>query len=46
MNMGEILKFTKEHNIYPELISKDEITSLVRLINLKNHKTEDVHSLD
>lgn len=42
MNMGEILKFAKEHNIYPELLSKEEIQSLVRLLNLKQKKTEDI----
>lgn len=43
MNMGEILKFAKDHNIYPELLSKDEILALVRLMNIKRKKPEEVN---
>ena len=25
MNLAEILKFTKDHNIYPELLTKEEV---------------------
>lgn len=46
MTLAETFKFTKEHNIYPELLTKDEIQSLIRLINLKKKKTEDLTSLD
>lgn len=46
MNMGEILKFCKDHKIYPDLLTQAELTSLVRLLNLKRKKTEDVTTLD
>eukprot|EP00347_Sterkiella_histriomuscorum_P006073 403354173 len=46
MNLAEIFKFTKDHNIINELLSKDEIQSLVRLINLKRKRTEDVTNMD
>ena len=35
INQAEITKMLKEHNTYPLLISKDEIASLIRLINLR-----------
>lgn len=46
MNFAEVLKFTKDHNILNELLSKDEIQGLVRLINIKRKRTEDVSNLD
>lgn len=42
MNMGEILRFAKDHNIYPTLLAKDEVQTLVRIINLRRKKTTDV----
>ena len=34
INLAEVTKILKEHNTFPTLISKDEIASLMRLINM------------
>jgi hypothetical protein len=38
----------KEHNTYPQLISKDEIASLIRLLNIKSNEEnkKDIAFLD
>lgn len=46
MNLGEILKFAKDHGIYSVLLSKDEIQSLVRMIGLKNNKRDEIMTLN
>ena len=47
LNLGEIFKLAKEHNILPELLAKEEIAGLVRLINLKQRrKREELSSVD
>ena len=46
MNLAEILKLSKDHNICPGLLAKDEIKSLIRLINLKRKRSEDLSRLD
>ena len=37
ISQAEITKMLKEHNTYPQLISKDEIASLIRLLNMKSN---------
>ena len=44
MNMAEIIKLARDYKIYPELLSKEEIQSLVKLINRK--RTEDLTTID
>ena len=39
LNMGEIFKFCKDHNIISsDMLTKDEIQTLVRLINMNKKK--------
>lgn len=35
INLPEITKMLKDHDIYPALINKDEIATLIRLINMR-----------
>ena len=37
ISLAEIVKMLKDHSIYPQLIDKDEIASLIRLINVKSN---------
>lgn len=48
ISQAEITKMLKEHNTYPLLISKDEIASLIRLLNMKSNNTNkmDIAFLD
>jgi hypothetical protein len=48
INLAEITKMLKEHNTYPLLISKDEISSLIRLINqtFKTQNSDEIAMLD
>jgi hypothetical protein len=47
MNMGEIVKFCKDHGLIDSsnFLSRDEIVTLVKLINTKKRKS-DVGKLD
>lgn len=36
INLAEVTKMLREHNTYPTLLSKEEIATLVRLINLNS----------
>lgn len=49
INLAEVTKILKEHNTFPTLISKDEIASLMRLINMQqpeNEHSNDIAMLD
>ena len=49
INLAEVTKILKEHNTLPLLISKDEIASLMRLINMNdpnNEHANDITMLD
>ena len=49
INLAEVTKILKEHNTFPTLISKDEIASLMRLINMQqpdNEHANDIAMLD
>ena len=48
INLAEITKILKDHNTYPLLISKDEIASLIRLINMHSdtENSNDLAMLD
>ena len=37
INLSEILKMLKDHLVYPQLIEKYEVASLVRLINMNTN---------
>lgn len=48
INHAEVTKLLKEHNTFPQLISKDEVQNLLRLINAKstNENARDIAMLD
>jgi len=48
INLAEVTKILKEHNTFPNLISKDEISSLIRLINIHSNQenSNDIAMLD
>lgn len=48
INQAEVTKMLKEHNTYPQLISKDEVGNLLRLINAQSRaaNSRDVAMLD
>jgi hypothetical protein len=48
INLAEITKILKDHNTFPTLISKDEIASLIRLINMGSNaqNASDIAMLD
>lgn len=48
INHPEITKMLKEHNTYPSLITKDEIASLIRLLNMhsNNENSNELAMLD
>jgi hypothetical protein len=37
INIAEIVKMLKDHLIYPQLIDRDEIATLIRLVNVKSN---------
>jgi len=43
MNLGETLKFLKDHDITPDLLTKEEAQTLLRLLTMK---TKDINNLD
>jgi len=47
MNLAEINMLAKDHSIYPDLLSREELQALVRAINIRLRKrTEDQHQVD
>lgn len=48
INTAEVTKILKDHNTYPNLISKHEIHSLIRLINMNSNSdnSNDITMLD
>ena len=46
LNLGEIFKFLKDHEITNELLTKDEAQAIVRLLTMKRKKSEEVNTLD
>lgn len=36
INLAELTKMLKEHNTYPTLLTRDELASLIRLINVRS----------
>lgn len=34
INLAELTKMLKEHNTYPTLLTRDELASLIRLVNM------------
>jgi uncharacterized protein YcbX len=46
MNSAEMLKLLKDHGTYPNLVTKEEIHHLFRLINLRYFNRNDLQALD
>lgn len=48
ISLAEVTKMLKEHNTYPLLITKEEIATLIRLVNMKskNINKRDIAYLD
>ncbi len=48
LNTAEATKMLKDHNAFPNLINKDELHQLIRLINTRvfNHAKSDLSALD
>ena len=46
INMAEITKILKDHDTYPQLINKEEISVLIRMINTKLYNKFDTSALD
>ena len=48
INLAEVTKILKDHNTFPTLITKDEIASLIRLINMQSNSANanDIAMLD
>lgn len=48
INQAEINKMLRDHNTYPQLISKEEIAHLIRLVNMHYQSTNssDISMLD
>lgn len=44
INLPEVTKCLKDHGVYPQLINKDELAQLTRLINM-NSSTPNAHDL-
>lgn len=42
MNVAEMTKMLKDHNTFPNLINKDELQTLFRLINTKIFNKNDL----
>jgi hypothetical protein len=39
INLAELTKMLKDHNTYPTLLSREELASLIRLVNM--HTAQD-----
>jgi hypothetical protein len=48
ISLAEITKMLRDHNTYPQLLTKDELASLIRLINMqtKSENSSDLTMLD
>ena len=46
INMAEITRMLKDHNTYPSQITKEEIATLIRMINVKLYNKFDTSALD
>ena len=48
INQAEITKLLRDHDTYPKLVSKDEVQSLMRLINMQSNaaNASDIAMLD
>lgn len=46
INVAEITKMLKDHNSLPTHITKEALTNLVRLVNIKIVRTSDLTALD
>ena len=45
LTFAEITKLLKDHGTYPQLINKEEVSQMVRLVNQRSEEGRDVHSL-
>lgn len=46
ISLGEMTKLLKDHNTFPNLISKEELQTLFRLVNTKILKKQDLQAMD
>ena len=48
INLAEVTKMLRDHNTYPTLLNKDELASLIRLLNMssKGENSSDIALLD
>lgn len=46
ISLGEMTKLLRDHNTFPNLLRKDELQSLFRLVNQKLFKRLDLQDLD
>ena len=46
ISMAEVTKLLKDHNAFPNLINKDELSTLFRLVNAKLFNNKDIQELD
>ena len=49
INLADVTNILKDHNTFPMLITKDEVSALIRLINVSASDrpvTDDIMSLD
>lgn len=46
MSMAEMTKLLKDHETYPQLLNKDELQQLFRLINTKVVNRNDLQALE
>ena len=48
LNFAEITKLLKDHGTYPQLLNKEELSNMVRLVNQKKNEADksDIQSLN
>lgn len=46
ISLGEMTKMLKDHNTFPNLINKDELQALFRMVNSKLFKVQELQSMD
>jgi len=46
ISLGELTKLLKDHNTFPNLINKDELQTLFRLVNMKLFGRLDLQAMD
>lgn len=46
ISLGEMTKLLRDHNVFPNLINKDELQAIFRLVNTKLFKRQDNQAMD